>query len=154
MKTNSAKESNPAWYVVYTKPRQENIAEEHLNRQGYTTYLPQIKQTRKRRGKKETRVVPLFPRYLFINLTKGMDNWAPIRSTIGTVSMVEFGHNPRPVPDDFITMLQGRQDPDGSLPEITTEYKKGDKVRLTEGPLAGYEAIFYANPAKSASISC
>jgi len=31
-----------AWYLLYTKPRQEQRAVENLKRQGYIAYLPLI----------------------------------------------------------------------------------------------------------------
>ena len=31
------------WYLAYTKPQQEHIAELNLSRQGYATYLPLYK---------------------------------------------------------------------------------------------------------------
>ena len=30
------------WYVTQTKARQEGVAQENLERQGYTTYCPRI----------------------------------------------------------------------------------------------------------------
>jgi len=36
-----------SWYVIHTKPRNESVAEEHLRRQAFETYLPRIKQERR-----------------------------------------------------------------------------------------------------------
>ena len=57
-----------SWYLVYTKPRQEEVALTNLTRQGYGVYLPRLRQLRKRSGKQVPVVEPLFPRYLFIHL--------------------------------------------------------------------------------------
>ncbi|MEN9764019.1 MAG: transcription/translation regulatory transformer protein RfaH, partial [Pseudomonadota bacterium] len=41
--------STIAWYLVHTKPRQEDIALMNLERQGYTCYLPRLSVEKARR---------------------------------------------------------------------------------------------------------
>jgi transcriptional antiterminator RfaH len=50
-----------AWYAIYTKPKQETVAEENLQRQGFETYLPWIKHPKRRRGKWLDVTERLFP---------------------------------------------------------------------------------------------
>lgn len=38
------------WYLVYTKPRAESTARLNLERQGYDSYLPLVRQPRTRQG--------------------------------------------------------------------------------------------------------
>ncbi|NIN33844.1 MAG: transcription/translation regulatory transformer protein RfaH, partial [Gammaproteobacteria bacterium] len=57
-----------SWYLIHTKPRQEKLAEENLERQGYEIYLPMAEIRRKRRGRSVRVIDPMFPRYLFIHL--------------------------------------------------------------------------------------
>ena len=67
------------WYAVQTKPRKEAIAELHLRRQHFETYLPKV-LLRKRRRAKWTKVVePLFPRYLFIRVDPEESSLAAVR---------------------------------------------------------------------------
>ena len=68
------------WYAIHTKPRQEDLAAEHLRGQEFEIYLPMIKQARRFRQKWRDTIEPLFPRYLFIRLDLGRDNVSPIRS--------------------------------------------------------------------------
>ena len=87
----SASERNPeslAWYLVYTKPQQERVANDNLQRQGYETYLPMLRKRVKRGKTYHHRLDPLFPRYLFIHLSDQLDDWGPIRSTIGVTHLV------------------------------------------------------------------
>ena len=131
-----------SWYLVYTKPRQENLAQEHLERQGYETYLPQIYQTRRRNGRYVKTVEAFFPRYLFIHLDSETDNWAPIRSTIGVSKLVRFDNIPAVVPDQLILALQSHDDEDGVQNLLQKDLKRGDKVTIIDGPLAGYQGIY------------
>lgn len=133
-----------AWYLVYCKPRQESVARENLTRQGYETYLPCMRDVRRRQGKRVSLIAPMFPRYLFIHLNRETDNWAPIRSTLGVVSIVKFGRAAARVPDDLLAMLRSREDVQGIQLLPVEEYKPGSRVRITQGGFAGYEGIFQA----------
>ena len=86
----------------------------------------------------------MFPRYLFIQLSEKTDDWGPIRSTFGVSNLVRFGQLPARVPDYLISTIKVREDEAGLciLPE--REYKKGDRVRIAEGPFEGYEATLYS----------
>lgn len=136
------------WYLVYAKPRQERVARTNLERQGYAVYLPLARQARRRGGRMLPTIAPLFPRYLFVHLDRKMDNWAPIRSTVGVVSLIRFGQQPAPVPDDLIEFLRTREDPEGLHAVAASEYKAGARVRITAGGLAGYEGIFVASSSR------
>lgn len=131
-----------AWYLVYSKPQQERVALENLERQEYSTYLPLVR-SRKRR---QTRVVqvtePMFPRYLFVHLSDTTDDWGPIRSTLGVSNLVRFGNDAARVPDGLVETLRAREDEEGLQPVDTPEFRRGDRVRIAEGAMAGYEAIF------------
>jgi transcriptional antiterminator RfaH len=140
-----AEEAVKKWYLVYTKPRQESVARTNLTRQGYEIYLPLTREQRRRRGRRTTVVAPLFPRYLFIHLDRQTDNWGPIRSTLGVVSLVKFAHAPSPVPDDLILALYAREGADGMLPPAAPLLRRGSRVRILDGSLAGYEGIFLAS---------
>jgi transcriptional antiterminator RfaH len=132
------------WYLVYCKPRQETVARENLVRQGYEIYLPFMRDVRRRQGRRIAQISPMFPRYLFIHLNRDTDNWAPVRSTLGVVSIVKFGHDPARVPDDLIALLRSHEDPQGIHILPAEEYKPGSRVRITQGGFAGYEGIFQA----------
>ncbi len=93
------------WYAVYTKSRQERIAQENLERQSFETYLPLMVLRRKRRGEWVETVEPIFSRYLFIRLEPGTTNIASIRSTRGVTGLVQFGNQLAAVPESFVTTL-------------------------------------------------
>ena len=133
-----------AWYLVYCKPRQESVARENLARQGYETYLPVMREVRRRQGKRVSLLAPMFPRYLFIHLNRETDNWAPIRSTLGVVSIVRFGRLAARVPDELLGVLRAREDAQGIQILPVEEYKPGSRVRITQGGFVGYEGIFQA----------
>jgi transcriptional antiterminator RfaH len=130
------------WYVVHTKPKQEQVAVENLERQGYTTYCPQMIQARHRRQRWIKVREPLFPRYLFVSLATGVDNFSPIRSTTGVMNMVKFGENPAIVPQQAITAIQQQEAVFSSEDSSTPNWKAGDTVHVVDGPFAGLKGIF------------
>mgnify|MGYP001559635039 FL=1 len=133
------------WYLVYAKPRQERVARTNLERQGYETYLPLSRETKRRRGRATEVIAPLFPRYLFIHLDSQTDDWGPIRSTLGVVSLVRFAYQPAQVPDDLVATLRAREDSEGLVAVPRDVFKRGGRVRITDGSFMGYEGIFLAS---------
>jgi transcriptional antiterminator RfaH len=138
----------PRWFAVFSKPRREMEAAEQLERQGFTTFLPKVRVRRRLRGQWREVVEPMFPRYLFLQATLGEDNLAPIRSTRGVVGLVRFGGEPRPVPDALIAELQRLcTASDGTL-DLPEPLVPGSRVRILEGPFAGYEAELLSQDGK------
>jgi transcriptional antiterminator RfaH len=77
------------WYVAYTKPRGEMIAQENLLRQNYLVKLPLVRKVVRRKISLE----PLFPRYLFFSTLSDRQAISSVRSTVGVTSIVRFGTN-------------------------------------------------------------
>jgi transcriptional antiterminator RfaH len=130
----------PCWFAVFSKPRREAEAAEQLERQGFTAFLPRVRVRRRLRGQWREVVEPMFPRYLFLRATPGLDDLRPIRSTRGVVGLVRFGGEPRPVPEALIAELQRVcTTADGAL-DLPEPLVPGSRVRILAGPFAGYEA--------------
>ncbi len=125
------------WFLIQSKPRNEARALENLLRQGYETYLPLIEVERLQRGKLLKKEEPLFPRYLFLHLAAGADNWGPIRSTLGVAGMVRFGQTYAAVPD---LVIDGIRERTREIKE--TLFAPGDAVQVVSGPLVGLEGVF------------
>jgi len=129
-----------AWYLVHTKPRQEEVALANLQRQGYACYLPQMRIERIRRRKAEVTTEPMFPRYLFIQLDSSDQgkSWSPIRSTLGVSQLVHFGARAAKVDDALVELLRQREQ---AMP-LDAMFHSGDSVVVTDGPFVGIEAIY------------
>ena len=141
-----------SWYLVHTKPRQENIAALNLQRQNYEIYLPQIRERRVRHGNRQEVIEPLFQRYLFIHLDSRLDNWSKIRSTIGVSSLVRFGNEPARVPTDLVDFLKSRQNDEGLHEWAQTKLAVGDRAVVVSGPLAGYEGILLTKDQRGRAV--
>jgi transcriptional antiterminator RfaH len=140
LSTESSALSALSWYLVHTKPRQEDIALANLHRQGYECYLPQMRIERIRRRKAEVATEPMFPRYLFIRLDSSDQgkSWSPIRSTLGASQLVHFGARAAKVDDTLVDLLRQRE---RTLP-TQAMLASGDSVVVADGPFAGIDAIY------------
>ena len=130
------------WYLIHTKPARESLAEQHLERQGYEVYLPRLLE-RARRERAE-RIVPLFPRYLFLRLIEGRQALSPARYSSGVSTVVRFGTEYTIVPGRIIQDLRERADPQTGLHRLVARPapQRGAAVRITEGPFEGLAGVF------------
>lgn len=146
-------ESAAQWYAVHAKPRSEELAEAHLQRQGFRIYLPRIRFSKRRRGRWTQVTEPLFPRYLFVYVDPNTEGIAPIRSTRGVTGLVRFGDVPMPVPDDAIEAIRAMEDPEeGVYIPGRAQLQKGEKVRVVEGAFAGLQGIYQAESGEERAI--
>lgn len=130
------------WYVVQTKSRKEAVAVENLQRQGYDAYCPQIVRARHLRKRWQQIAEPLFPRYLFVQLSIGIDNFLPIRSTKGVAGLVSFGNFPAIMPSHVIAAIREQELYISANAKDHPDWKKGDRVYVIDGPFAGMNGIF------------
>lgn len=133
------------WFVVQTKPKQESLAELNLERQGYETYCPRVLQRRRYRSGWKKIIEPLFPRYLFIRLEQGRDNFASIRSTLGVTGLVSFGGIPKALSSRLVEEIRSLEDDRLNLRVDTPDWRPGDEVEIVEGAFCGIKGLFLAD---------
>ncbi len=132
-----------AWFAVYTRPRAEAMAQEHLRNQGYEVYLPRHVKRRSHARRTDFVLAPLFPRYLFVAIDKLHQRWRPILSTVGVCDMVRQGERPAEVPAKLVEELRLRErhgafDPPAHIRGL----RRGDPVRVATGPFANLVGRF------------
>ncbi|MEX0803098.1 MAG: transcription termination/antitermination NusG family protein [Candidatus Binatia bacterium] len=133
------------WYAVYTQPRNESLATEHLARQSFDAYCPRYQKRRSHAGRIDFVSSPLFPRYVFVAFDPETARWQAIRSTRGVVDLVRNGLDPVPVPEFIISEIRTREDENGFvLLGNHLKLARGDKFSIAAGPFAGHVAIFEA----------
>jgi transcriptional antiterminator RfaH len=128
-----------SWYLIHSKPRQEKVALENLERQGYPCYLPVLRIEKLRRGALVVLDEPLFSRYLFVQLDTDSSarSWTPIHSTRGVSRLVRFGVEPARVDDALVAYLRQQQ-----AQEVKRLFEPGQRVQVIEGAFAGVEGVF------------
>ena len=127
------------WYLIQFKPNSHRLAERNLQRQGFETFLPMQKITRRKASRFVSDLKPLFPGYMFVSVNSELAPWRSINSTIGVSKLVSFEGKPKPLPLQLISGLMLRCDASGILlpPKSLSE---GDSVEMFTGPFANFIA--------------
>lgn len=127
------------WYLIQFKPNSHRLAERNLHRQGFETFLPMQKLTRRKASRFVSDLKPLFPGYMFVSVNAELAPWRTINSTIGVSKLVSFGGKPKPLPHQLISGLMLRCDTSDTLlpPKSLSE---GDSVEMLTGPFASFIA--------------
>jgi len=131
---------NPKWYLVKTKPRNEEKIFSRLTEAGFPCLFPRIRKKSRKREQPDIR--PLFPTYLFVRFALGQ--LRTVRYTRGVAKVVSFGPEPQEVGEDIIAAVRERMDDEGTVTLVSppANWKPGDRIRIGEGPFEGLEAIF------------
>jgi transcription antitermination factor NusG len=131
------------WYALRSKPRKEDVLFRQAHAQGFEIFYPRLRvQPVNPRSKKYK---PYFPGYMFVNVDidivgKSTFQWMP-----HSIGLVDFGGEPAYVPENLIHSLQKRVDEINEAGgEVFDGLKQGDPIQISEGPFAGYAAIFDA----------
>lgn len=126
------------WLAVYTKPRQEKVADKNLQEKGIESFLPLVKRTRQWKDRKKKIWMPLFRSYLFVRIP--LKNTLHVLQTYGVHHIVRFNNAYGIVPDHQIEairqILEG-----GFVPENDDYFEVGEEVEIIYGPLQGIRGI-------------
>jgi transcriptional antiterminator RfaH len=145
--------SEPAWYVLYTKAKEEDRAEFNLSAWQVETFTPRLIERRYDRltGKQQNIIKHLFPRYIFARF-RADQMLHKVSFTRGVHSVVSFGGAPAVVEDDIIETLRARLGEDGYV-RLDDELRPGDKVVIRDGPLKNFVGVFQRRTKDQARIS-
>jgi transcription antitermination factor NusG len=129
------------WYALRSKPRKEEVLWRQLKAQEYEVFFPRLRVHPVNPRSKKLRAY--FPGYMFIRtdleaVGKSTFNWMP-----HAIGLVSFGGEPASVPDNLIHAISKRVEELAEAGgELFDGLQSGDEIRISEGPFAGYEAIF------------
>ncbi|MCL6271339.1 hypothetical protein M3P05_15550 [Sansalvadorimonas sp. 2012CJ34-2] len=135
------------WYLLKTRPRQEQRAVDNLSNQGFEPYCPWLK----RKGRKPE---PLFPGYVFLLFDEycGDLPWGKVRSTRGVSHFVRFGLKMATISDDLVESIREREQGE----EVVPIFKPGQEVTFTDeaygGAFNNIQGIFLAEKGEDRCI--
>lgn len=130
-----------AWYALHTKSRFEKVVSESLNRKSIDVFFPKVSVRSKRKDRKKVIRVSLFPGYVFVKSNLDPREHLEILKTTGAVRLVGTADGPVSIPSENIESLKIMVA--GGKEIITgTQFEKGDKIMVVNGPFAGMSGIF------------
>lgn len=130
------------WYVVYTKPKGEELARSHLTLKGIEAFYPQLLLPKSL--PKHRRIVPLFPNYLFVQVQISEEYhyviWSP-----GVKRLVGFDGTPTPLDEEVVRLLMQQASPEGII-AARSNLMAGQEVTITAGSFNGLVGIIQHPP--------
>ena len=131
------------WYALRSKPRKEDVLWKQLQLQGYVVFYPRLRVHTVNPRARQVR--PSFPGYMFIQVDLAQTGLSTFKWMPHAIGLVSFGEEPSIVPENLIHAIRRRVEEIASAGgELFDGLHAGDSVVISEGPFAGYEAIFDA----------
>ena len=139
------------WYVIHTCCHHEVRVEERLRQKGLAVFLPRFMQPSRRRDRKILLRIPLFPSYLFVQDALETTTYLDIIKLPGVVRILANSGRLQPVPQETIESIRLALACD--RPYYPHPYlKKGERVRVAEGPLAGVVGMIVESKEKKRKV--
>lgn len=124
-----------SWVVAQLRPNMLSKACKHLENQNFEYFAPSRLETTKAGIGFKRIERSLFPGYIFVRCDIYTKNLSALKATIGLSRVVRgMGDGPGIIPDGFIEELRRASVLNDST---KTLLKKGDRVRLIDGPFVG-----------------
>jgi transcription antitermination factor NusG len=122
------------WLVAMTEPNREAVAKRFVERQGQIAYYPLFREIF------SDKIVPLFPRYLFVHTNDGI--WRYLTNTIGIIKVLIRGEKADLLSDLLMKELRSKER-DGIIC-FHGHFQIGDKVVILGNHVfSGWRGMFF-----------
>lgn len=132
------------WYVIHTYSGHENKVRANLERiienRGlqdliFDIVVPMEEQVEIKDGRRKVTLKKIFPGYVLIKMILNDDTWYLVRTIRGVTGFVGPGSRPVPLTEEEIRIMGVEEF------EPVFDYKVGDSVRITSGPLENFIGV-------------
>ena len=145
--TKETIEKERHWYALYVQPRKEKVVHRELQKRDFECYLPLKKEIRKWADRKKQVELPLFTSYVFVKIDE-YKQW-DVLQVPGAVKFIWFGGKAVPIPEHQIESIKILIARDIAFELIPQQIRKGDLVRIKEGPFEGLVGTVLRNDNKT-----
>ena len=150
---SSTEEELPAgakqWYILKVQSNREDSIRDTLIRrirmQGLERHfgeviVPKEQVTEFKSGKKRVVSRKLYPGYILVNMILNDESWYLVRETGGIGDFTGSAGRPSPMlPQDVAKLLNKTEVKADEAPRLKINFKKGDRVKITEGTFENFE---------------
>jgi len=123
------------WICCRTRYGDEFKKRDRLESLGFETYLPIRKTDIRTRRKCRTEISPLYPPYLFVRVTEGVEG-TDIHPIKREAQIVIINGLPARVSEALISLIRHRE---SEAKQLKSEYDIGDQIILNSGILKDYK---------------
>ncbi len=134
------------WYVLHTYSGYEDAVAKSLKQRVeslgmddkiFDVMVPKEKKIKIKNGKKKVVEEKLYPGYVLVEMIVTDDSWYVVRNTPNVTGFVGSGTIPLPVSLEEMNILNKKVEVEE--PKYNIEFKKGDLVKITDGPFKDSE---------------
>jgi transcription termination/antitermination protein NusG len=131
----------PPWYALWTHSHCEQLVRDRLAAKGFETFFPKIATWSRRAGVRHRIQTPMFSGYLFVRDQLTDRRYAELIGARGLVCVLSNGDGGlAAVPDTEIDAIRALVH--SNYQAVAHPYlQAGQRVRITDGPLADVEGI-------------
>ncbi len=136
------------WFVVHTysgfeeKVRlsiEEKVEALGLQERISKVLIPTERVVELRAGKKKESDKKFYPGYILVEMELDDETWHLIKN-IPRVTGFVGGKRPVPIPEEEVEIII-QQVEKGPVPQVKTQYQKGDSVRIIDGPFSNFNGL-------------
>ncbi|MDA8105892.1 MAG: transcription termination/antitermination protein NusG [Nitrospiraceae bacterium] len=136
------------WYVVHTysgfeeKVRlsiEEKVEALGLQERIMRVLIPTERVVELRAGKKKESDKKFYPGYILVEMELDDETWHLVKN-IPRVTGFVGGKRPVPIPEEEVEIIM-QQVEKGPVPQVKTQYQKGDSVRIIDGPFSNFNGF-------------
>lgn len=141
--TPAVEQAESSWFAVQTRPRHEKKVAHSLQEKEIKAFLPLFSSTHCWSDRRRVVHAPLFPSYLFVQISDTQDMRVPILRTTGVLGIVGNRGIGATIPEEQIQAVQAILEqgiPFTSFPFLNA----GQRVRIRGGSLDGLQGILLA----------
>ncbi len=128
------------WFVIQTKPGNEQRVETNLSHQEMEVFLPLFEDFQYVHGKLVQRIKPLFLNYLFAKLDIEA-HYYKVKWTRGVNRILGVGSEPVPISEKVIRTVKDRMG-ENNLVRLGDGLVQGAVVQFTSGPFKDLMGVF------------
>lgn len=141
--------SEPYWYTLKTKPRQEALALKALAQiRGVGAFCPRIRYRRNTHRGVASVTELLFPGYLFARFSFA-EQFRKVRTAFGVNQLVHFGQHYPKIPDTVIKGLRAKTSSDEPIEVPPPKIIPGQSIEVISVCFRGFKALVqYVLPRK------
>jgi transcriptional antiterminator NusG len=131
-----------AWYIVHTQTGHEekvrkrillDVETHNFGDRIFQALVPTEKVLEVKQNKEISHQRKFFPGYVLVQMTMTSEAYWFIRNITGVTGFLG-DPNPVPLPEEEINDILDRINDNSGKPKYVVEFKRGESVRITEGP--------------------
>ncbi len=134
------------WYVIHTYSGYEDAVAKNLKKRIeslgmedkiFNVLVPKEKKIKIKKGKRKTVEEKIYPGYVLVEMIVDDDSWYVVRNTPRVTGFIGAGTTPIPISREEVENLKERMSVEE--PQYKIEVKKGDHVKIIDGPFKDFE---------------